>query len=422
MLRLVAPEFNHKAWNYHESFVDFLRKNEIENVLFSYKDQRFGCLSRASAILLYLYDWLKLYLSENPHITNRLACLVRDVFELPYLKVVLVVFASLGIQLIEPFFCRTIQSGATHSSLKIFYKDLYTSMATPITSDFFQFKKPRFSGISEELFEGVKESYSKSCVEAIEVTSQEYEEHATLLANFIIPELRIVLARQRRDYGISDDFPATYPVEDQAPNIDDTPVNNLAMERMLGTADYRLPKLQTLQAVSRSIVLGKTGKLRASSDSTFRSFRNEAEKKAEVTLKWNDSMKEKFAKGLDEKRIVAHQQERKRLDMLEELKLVGGPFTNADEVQAFLDDDSVKNDTRKKRLKLEIQFARDSSTTLPKSDQIFRIMVVLPNKKRRDKNAAEYAESLIAYLGRRSDKKAIEYELFSTSLQTCARL
>ena len=55
------------------------------------------------------------------------------------------------------------------------------------------------------------------------------------------------MARQRRDYGISDDFPAQYPVAEQALEVDDTPVNNLAMERMLGTADYRLPKMKTPQ-------------------------------------------------------------------------------------------------------------------------------------------------------------------------------
>ena len=305
-------------------------------------------------MLLFLYDTLKLYLYENPHITNRLVCLVREVFELPYLKVVLVVFAALGVHLIEPFFCRTIQVGATHSSLKSFYKSLYTSMENPITSDFFKFKEPCFSGIGIKLFESVKESYSKSVIEAIEMNSQEHEDHAILLANFIIPELRIVLGRQRRDYGISDDFPATYPVEDQAPNIDDTPVNNLAMERMLGTADYRLPKLQTLQSVSRSIIIGKTSKSRADSDSSFRSFRKEAERKAEVTLKWNASMKEKFSKGLDEKRIISQQQERKRLDVLEDLKQMGGPFTNADEVKIFLDNDDMTDDAKKRRMKLEV--------------------------------------------------------------------
>ena len=191
-----------------------------------------------------------------------------------------------------------------------------------------------------------------------------------------------MLARQRRDYGISEDFPATYPVEDHVANIDDTHVNNLAMERVLGTSDYRLPKLKTLEAVSRSIVLGKTADLRTNSDSNFRSFYKEAEKKAEVSLKWSAKMKEKFSKGVDEKRVVAHQQERKRLDMLDGLKEMDGPFTNADEVQTFLDDTKITDELKKKRLKLEMQFARESSTTLPKSDPIFRIMVTHTTKQK----------------------------------------
>ena len=133
-------------------------------------------------------------------------------------------------------------------------------------------------------------------------------------------------------------------------------------------------------------------------------------------------MKEKFSKGLEEKRIISQQQERKRLDVLEDLKQMGGPFTTADEVTIFLDNNDMTDDAKKRRIKIEVQFTRDSSTTLPKSDPIFRIMVVLPNKKRRDKYAAEYAESLVAYLGKRSDKRSVEYELFSTSLQTCAKM
>ena len=130
------------------------------------------------------------------------------------------------------------------------------------------------------------------------------EEHCVKLANFIIPELRVLLARQRRDYEISEDFPATYPVNDQAPNVDDTPIN-LAMRRLLGTTDYRLHKLKILHAVSRSMVFSKTADLRVIYDKSFKSFRQEAEKKAGVSLKWSERMKEKYSKGMDEKSYCA---------------------------------------------------------------------------------------------------------------------
>ena len=54
MLRLVAPEFSYKPWNYYKDY--FLGKDDVENLLFSYEDHKFGCLSRAAAVLVYIYD------------------------------------------------------------------------------------------------------------------------------------------------------------------------------------------------------------------------------------------------------------------------------------------------------------------------------------------------------------------------------
>ena len=85
------------------------------------------------------------------------------------------------------------------------------------------------------------------------------------------------------------------------------------MERKLGITDYRLPKLRTLEAIRRSIILANTAELREKSDKSFRMYRREAEKKAEVSLKWNKKVKEKFAKGQEEKRVTGEQNQGKRL-------------------------------------------------------------------------------------------------------------
>ena len=45
MLKFIAPEYSHKQWNYYKLFTNFLQQQGVETVLFSYKDQRFGCLS-----------------------------------------------------------------------------------------------------------------------------------------------------------------------------------------------------------------------------------------------------------------------------------------------------------------------------------------------------------------------------------------
>ena len=115
-LRLVAPEFNAKPWNKNKQFLQFLEERGDHAVLFSYKDNRFGCLPRAAAVLLFHWDHLREFLSLNPDINNRLACLVREVMELPYLQPVLAAVACLGVHLIEPFYANTISTTSTHSS------------------------------------------------------------------------------------------------------------------------------------------------------------------------------------------------------------------------------------------------------------------------------------------------------------------
>ena len=51
LLKLVAPEYSHKQWNYYSEFTLHLQSRDIQSPLFAYKDQRFGCLSRAAAVL-----------------------------------------------------------------------------------------------------------------------------------------------------------------------------------------------------------------------------------------------------------------------------------------------------------------------------------------------------------------------------------
>ena len=110
-------------------------------------------------------------------------------------------------------------------------------------------------------------------------------------------------------------------------------------------------------------------------------------------------------------------QERKRLIMMEGLKSSGGPFTNAEEVEQFLGDTSITDKDKQKRMKREMQFARESSITLPKVDPLFKIQVTQPNKKRRDKTAAEFGDSLMSYLGRKAERTFFEFTTFQKILR-----
>ena len=85
------------------------------------------------------------------------------------------------------------------------------------------------------------------------------------------------------------------------------------MERNCGTVDYRLKKLQTLPAVSRSMILSRARELREGKESSFRSYREELARKEELELEWREATKKKFADGAAAKQIVAQTKERKRL-------------------------------------------------------------------------------------------------------------
>ena len=104
--------------------------------------------------------------------------------------------------------------------------------------------------MSVSLMEGVKKSYGMEVLESVTNVALEYREEVLKLAQLVVQELREVLARQRRDYGIDEEkFPAQYPVELQAANIEVTPTHNMAGERDHGWIDFRLHKSAQLSAV-----------------------------------------------------------------------------------------------------------------------------------------------------------------------------
>ena len=88
MLKLIAPEYSHKRWNYYGQFCLFPKSHGHSPVMFACTDQSIGCLSRATAVMLYLFEPLEDFLKENPQIVNKLSCLARDLLQFPYLKTI----------------------------------------------------------------------------------------------------------------------------------------------------------------------------------------------------------------------------------------------------------------------------------------------------------------------------------------------
>ena len=73
-------------------------------------------------------------------------------------------------------------------------------------------------------------------------------------------------------------------------------------------------------------------------------------------MKWSQKTQDNFKMGEDEKQQMAQKIESKRLDKLNQLKALGGPFTDAGEVEDYLKL-AVAAKKKKQRMKLELQFA-----------------------------------------------------------------
>ena len=101
---------------------------------------------------------------------------------------------------------------------------------------------------------------------------------------------------------------------------------------------------------------------------------------------------------------MAQRKKRKRLDMLNALKSRGGPFTDSGEVEKSLTDETLKDNVKQQSMKLEVQFARESTTLMPKVDPIFRLQITLPSGKRRMKTVQEFGDTLMSYLGKKSGR------------------
>ena len=102
-------------------------------------------------------------------------------------------------------------------------------------SNFITLSKPIFPGVQEKLFEEVKKSYSVNVLKMVTEVAQHQVEDVLILINHMLTELGTTMGRQRRDYGLDlEQFPPEFPIKDQASIIDDTPTNNMDMERLMG--------------------------------------------------------------------------------------------------------------------------------------------------------------------------------------------
>ena len=416
-LSLFGPDNTQKPWNYYRDFCTFMKREDKRVHLFSLKDARFGALSKSSSIMCYHWDDFCSFLESHIYITNKLACLVRDALNLDYVKVVIAVIATIGVHLISPYHATTIAKTATHSSLKVFLNSLYSDLANHhVNEDFFKFEAPEFNAVSQKLFDKFKKEYNIDVLNSVKKIASSHLDDCISLANKMIPQLGDVLAMQRGKYYDFGEYTKEYPVFDQCVNIDNTPVHNLQMERPCGDTDYRLKKKSSFDAATRGTILKQTSILRGSVPSSeFRKMCPVVQEIAEIKYQWNTRQQELQSIGLDKKEANLLQVENRKLNILDKLKKQGGPFTSDEQIQVYLVDSKDPLKVKLSRMKDEVTYARDTCSSLPKSNPIFRIFNT-QGRKRTMLTPEDFGNNLKILLGKTQQRHTVTLDDFREAL------
>ena len=410
--RLVGMEMKHKPWNRGEDFRKFCQENQIENEMFLYKDERYGCFPKACSVLLYMRETVNDFLSSHPDIDNRLACIVRDTYDQEYLVLVLAVVGAFGLQLVEPFYSKTLSKKSNHSTLMVFFQQLYQKMGSELDEDFFNLQEPWCPGVSQDLFEAVKKGYKEHVVAAVQSVLKENMVEAIKLGNFMLPDMRKTLARQRRDYAISEEFEPEFPIAELSNIVrEQAPINNLAMENACGKVVHRTKKNRHLEATSRSIMIQGTEVLREKFGGSFRDYRQVTLQIKEAKTTYNKRQEQIAGEKMSSKQISNLKIEGRLVKQVQELK----ELTSCKEVDDFLVKEEVEDKVKTKRMKTEVMYARDTSLSVPKNNPVFRIRSMrVHGQKSRQLSPKEFGENLKIMLNKKLEAvdKSISIKAF----------
>ena len=169
-----------------------------------------------------------------------------------------------------------------------------------------------------------------------------------------------------------------------------------------------------MESASSSIVKCQSFDLIEGKDlSSFTEFRKLSNKVNALVQAWVGGQGNLEDEKLTEKESQNLHVEKRRNEDLEKLKKVGGPFTNSADVKAFVEDDSIVNAEKSSRLYTEIRYCRDTSLSLPKSSDIFRL-----KRKYKSLPVEEYATNLSIYLDKVQSNESVTMDDFRNVLDT----
>ena len=136
-----------------------------------------------------------------------------------------------------------------------------------------------------------------------------------------------------------------------------------------------------------------------------------------IELQWSDRQDALRREGLKKREQQSMKLETSKMKTLQRLRAGGGPFISSEEVKSFMNTSTDTSAEKQKRLCDEVKFQRDSSRSLPRSHNFFRVIKVDQlTRSRQQLTASELADNLMKYLNMSSAKPSATFEKFTEAL------
>ena len=414
LLRLVSHDFDHKQWNKAEMFDMHIghKKNPAKTL----QKERFNSLVYSCAVALYLDQDVTDFLLKFQTITNQLACIVRCFEQLDYVRVLAAVGVAVGVHLVEPFVSLTSSSSTTYADIREAFPQLYVDLTTTPVENLLTLSRPAFSFISEERFQQVL--YPKDLLKPAEAVLDSHKQDACRVLKMLLARIATGWLRQRGDvfqFGPDADpmAPSRLDKMDKG-KLAGAPINNLDPERSVGTVNYGLKMRgsEKLEAVSRAHVKARGAALidGVQMDASYKKLVKKDGELPQILEAWSRKQRELKEEGLGEKEATNISVDRQRNADLASLRALGGPFTDVEEVEAYMAHD-ISDSEKNSRLYLEIRHARSCCLIYPKAASIFRL-----KRNFRNLTTEEYARNLCVYLAKITCRADVNISDFSEAL------
>ena len=93
----------------------------------------------------------------------------------------------------------------------------------------------------------------------------------------------------------------------------------------------------------------------------------------------------------------------RKLAILDRIKVQGSPFSSAEEIDNNLLTTDDNPETKTNHMRVEVTYARDASSSLPKNSPVFRIMIK-EGGRRKLLTLEQFAQNLKVLLGKRHQR------------------